>query len=196
MVKTVPSVTALTTKTTTRSHRLGVMPGIGCDRKAMVSTGVRKDSGHSYPNAIAMAAVVPTVKRTTRALARTMAGREADPAATAEEQELHRWLRELVRQLPANQREVIDLWMDDFSYREIAGITGRSEGSVRVMAHRALNRIREHPRTVTKFTDLGVPVSLDVRSRAVPPPDPWNPHERRNLRRDLLYLQVERGDSP
>jgi DNA-directed RNA polymerase specialized sigma24 family protein len=50
-----------------------------------------------------------------------------------------------VRELPAAQREAIDLWRDGFNYREIAEIISRQEGNVRVLVHRGLAALREHP---------------------------------------------------
>jgi DNA-directed RNA polymerase specialized sigma24 family protein len=73
--------------------------------------------------------------------------RELDPAVTAEQQDLGCWVYGLLGELAASQREVIELWLNDFSYQEISRITGRSEGHVRVIAHRGLSRLREHPRT-------------------------------------------------
>jgi DNA-directed RNA polymerase specialized sigma24 family protein len=40
------------------------------------------------------------------------------------------------------QREALTLWSEGFAYREIAAITGRTEGNVRVVVHRALNTLR------------------------------------------------------
>jgi len=68
-------------------------------------------------------------------------GREQDPAASAESKDLYQCLRRLIDELPLRQREVIDLWLDGFSYVEIADITERGETAVRVAAHRALNRL-------------------------------------------------------
>ncbi len=73
--------------------------------------------------------------------------REPDPVALAEQQDLGRWVYQLLDELATGQREVIELWLNDFSYQEISQITGRSEGHVRVIAHRGLSRLREHPRT-------------------------------------------------
>ena len=74
-----------------------------------------------------------------------LAGQEADPARSAENRDLAGRLRELLDDLPAPQRETIDLWCEGFSYREIAGISGRTEGHVRVLAHRGLSALRSHP---------------------------------------------------
>lgn len=75
----------------------------------------------------------------------TPASREADPATAAEQSDLAQRLRALLRELPAPQRETIDLWCEGLSYREIAEITGRAEGHVRVLAHRGLSALRRHP---------------------------------------------------
>lgn len=76
-----------------------------------------------------------------------IAGRELDPALAAEQQDLGLWLRELVEALPTKLREVIDLWLDGFSYTEIGEITDRTPGHVRVVVHRAMTKLRKHPRT-------------------------------------------------
>lgn len=67
------------------------------------------------------------------------------PPYMLEQAELHTVLRGLVRQLPAAQREAIELWADGFSYGEIGGIIGKQEGHVRVLVHRGLKAVREHP---------------------------------------------------
>jgi len=71
--------------------------------------------------------------------------RRPDPAAAAEAHDLAARLRVLLKDLPAPQRETIDLWCEGFSYREIAEISGRTEGHVRVLAHRGLTALRSHP---------------------------------------------------
>lgn len=76
-----------------------------------------------------------------------IAGREPDPALAAEREDLGSWLRELVEALPTKLREVIDLWLDGFSYTEGAEITNRTPSHVRVVVHRAMTKLREHPRT-------------------------------------------------
>ena len=67
------------------------------------------------------------------------------PNYAAEQAELHEVLRVLVECLPASQREAIDLWADGFSYVEIGRIVGKQEGHVRVLVHRGLKALREHP---------------------------------------------------
>jgi RNA polymerase sigma factor (sigma-70 family) len=68
-----------------------------------------------------------------------------DPATTAERRELAARLRDLLRDLPPPQREAIDLWCEGFTAKEIAAITGRTEGHVRVLTHRGLTALRTHP---------------------------------------------------
>ena len=70
-----------------------------------------------------------------------------DPALEIEADELHTLLRTLVDQLPVSLREVVELWAQGFHYREIAQITDRTEGHVRLLNHRALTRLRQHPTT-------------------------------------------------
>lgn len=79
--------------------------------------------------------------------------REPDPADHVETEDLHRCLIELVERLPDSQREAIDLWTQGFSYSEIASITQRGEGAVRVLVHRAITRLRENPVTRTLLTE-------------------------------------------
>jgi len=80
-------------------------------------------------------------------------GRESDPADSAEEAELHALLRLLVAALPTSQREAIDLWTDGFSYQQIAEITSQKEGHIRVLVHRGLNALREHPQVRALMDD-------------------------------------------
>ena len=68
-----------------------------------------------------------------------------DPAFRAEEADLHGLLRKLIVRLPASQREAVDLWAEGFSYAEIARIVERHEGHIRVLVHRGLKAVREHP---------------------------------------------------
>jgi RNA polymerase sigma-70 factor (ECF subfamily) len=78
-----------------------------------------------------------------------LAGREPDPAEQAERQDLCGELARQVAQLPANQREAIDLWCEGFSYREISTIAGQSEGNVRVLVHRAIKQLRQCMKVLT-----------------------------------------------
>ena len=78
-----------------------------------------------------------------------------DPSHIAADHDLASRLRELLQHLPAPQRETIDLWCEGLTYREIAEITGRQEGHVRVLAHRGLTALRSHPlvRRLLEATD-------------------------------------------
>ena len=70
---------------------------------------------------------------------------ETDPAHVAEAHDLAARVRTLVKDLPGPQREAIDLWCEGFTHKEIAGITGRTEGHIRVLVHRGLTTLRRHP---------------------------------------------------
>src|SRR5688500_14616436 len=84
--------------------------------------------------------------------------REPDPADFAEQADLHFLLRVLINHLPANQREAIDLWAEGFSYAEISNILECQEGNVRVLVHRGLKTIREHPQVQATMDDDAQPV--------------------------------------
>ncbi len=72
---------------------------------------------------------------------------EPDPALAAEKRDAAQHLRDVVDTLSAKQQEVVDLWSEGMSYRQIGEITARTEGNVRVMVFRAFKQIREHPAT-------------------------------------------------
>jgi RNA polymerase sigma-70 factor, ECF subfamily len=74
------------------------------------------------------------------------AANECDPAADVEQHDLATELRSLLARLPAAQQEAIDLWAQGLAYREIAEVLGRGEVGVRVLVHRGLKSLREHPR--------------------------------------------------
>lgn len=78
---------------------------------------------------------------------------DTDPAQTAEAHDLAARVHELVKELPGPQREAIDLWCEGFTHREIAGITGRTEGHIRVLVHRGLATLRRHPLVEPLLTD-------------------------------------------
>jgi RNA polymerase sigma factor (sigma-70 family) len=52
-------------------------------------------------------------------------------------------LRNAVRALPLGERQVVVLALEELSHREIADITGLTEGHVAVRLHRAKNRLKE-----------------------------------------------------
>ena len=68
-----------------------------------------------------------------------------DPAVVCERNELLIRLKAFVRQLPDDQRDVVDLWCHGFVSSEIATITDQKAGSVRVKLHRAIKKLQEHP---------------------------------------------------
>jgi RNA polymerase sigma factor (sigma-70 family) len=70
---------------------------------------------------------------------------DPDPAQVAEAHDLAARIRSLVKDLPGPQREAIDLWCEGFTHNEIAAITGRTEGHIRVLVHRGLSTLRRHP---------------------------------------------------
>jgi RNA polymerase sigma factor (sigma-70 family) len=88
---------------------------------------------------------------------------DGDPALRAEEKELAEMLRRMVEHLPPAQREALDLWVEGFSYREIAEIVSKQEGHVRVLVHRGLTNLREHPR-VRKWVVEPVPRRSNLAS--------------------------------
>ncbi len=79
--------------------------------------------------------------------------REPDPAALAEQHDLAALVGTLLAHLPVSQRETLDLWCSGLTYRQIAEVTGRTEGNVRVLAHRGLTRLRTHPRIRTLLAE-------------------------------------------
>jgi RNA polymerase sigma-70 factor (ECF subfamily) len=80
--------------------------------------------------------------------------REPDPAVTAEKVDMHRRVSRMMDELPVPQREAVALWAEGFSYREIAEVTKNTEGNIRVIVHRALKRMREHPLVVGQVSNL------------------------------------------
>jgi RNA polymerase sigma-70 factor (ECF subfamily) len=76
-----------------------------------------------------------------------------DPAGLAEAHDLAARIQGLVKDLPGPQREAIDLWCEGFTHKEIAGITGRTEGHVRLLVHRGLATLRRHPLVEPLLTD-------------------------------------------
>ena len=90
-------------------------------------------------------AVVREANHSKPGLSADQLSREIDPAAAAEEAELHGLLLLLVETLPPSQREALDLWAEGFSYAEISRIVDRQEGHIRVLVHRGLKTLREHP---------------------------------------------------
>lgn len=65
--------------------------------------------------------------------------------------ESYRELRKTMEKLPDEDREIVALkYFEDMEYPEIAKITGKKEGAIRVRIHRALKLIREYLEKGTK----------------------------------------------
>ncbi len=73
------------------------------------------------------------------------AAADTSPEDAAETKDTCQLVRRILTTLPPAQQEVVDLWAEGLGYKEIAGITDRKEGNVRVMMHRAFKALREHP---------------------------------------------------
>lgn len=71
-----------------------------------------------------------------------------DPAAQFEVDEILQLLRKLFACLPEPEREAIELWSHGFDASEIAEITSKKPGTIRVNLHRAIKRLRQHPEVV------------------------------------------------
>ncbi|MDD4984969.1 MAG: sigma-70 family RNA polymerase sigma factor [Dehalococcoidales bacterium] len=70
-------------------------------------------------------------------------GPEKDPANIAEAAFNREYLRKAIRKLKGDQQQVILMrFIEDFSYPEIAAALGKSEGSIRVIQHRGLAKLR------------------------------------------------------
>lgn len=68
---------------------------------------------------------------------------EPSPIAKAISDEESTLVRKKVLALPPAQREVVALrYLHDFSIEEIAGVTRRTRGAVRILLHRARSRLR------------------------------------------------------
>ena len=72
-------------------------------------------------------------------------GRERDPAELAEARDAGEQIRRAIAALSEKQRDVVNLWADGFTYREISEITEHTESYVRVIAHRAFQALRRNP---------------------------------------------------
>jgi DNA-directed RNA polymerase specialized sigma24 family protein len=117
--------------------------------------------------------------------------REHDPATIAEQSDLHALLRALIDDLPTNQREALDLWADGFNYDQIATITNHSPGHIRVLVHRGLKTLREHPRITAIIDDEpALARSASERNRITEP----TPVRMDNNRNPTLAQSASAGD--
>jgi RNA polymerase sigma-70 factor (ECF subfamily) len=68
-----------------------------------------------------------------------------DPALIVERDDLVALVRRLLDDLPPIQAEAVVLWSEGMAYAEMAEITGKSEGSLRVLVHRGVAWLKQHP---------------------------------------------------
>jgi RNA polymerase sigma-70 factor (ECF subfamily) len=69
--------------------------------------------------------------------------KNTSPITRLEEQELHQALREAMQQLTPGQQEVLVLrFGEGRKIREVGRLLGKSEGSVKLLQYRALNRLK------------------------------------------------------
>lgn len=68
-----------------------------------------------------------------------------DPAKQLEIDDFLDRLPELLRTLSDGEREVIELWTQGLKPAEIASVTEKSAGSVRVLLHRGIKKLQQHP---------------------------------------------------
>lgn len=67
-----------------------------------------------------------------------------NPQQSAQQHDEHRAMHTALKKLPASHREILELkFLHEFSNTEIATITGKSEGSIRVAQLRALREARK-----------------------------------------------------
>jgi RNA polymerase sigma-70 factor (ECF subfamily) len=74
----------------------------------------------------------------------TAAKSDTNPEHMVENEFNREYIRKVINQLKGNQQQVILMrFIEDFSYPEIAAAMGKSEGSIRVIQHRGLVKLRE-----------------------------------------------------
>ena len=69
-----------------------------------------------------------------------------------EKSEFDSMLERIVDRLPTGQREALQLWRDGLGFSEIATAIEKTEGAIRVLVHRAIIAIRNHP-SLAKWMD-------------------------------------------
>lgn len=93
---------------------------------------------------IAANAIADRAKRATRERGNPGPEPETEPEPVLDWIEDHARLYRLVRELPADQRRVIEMrFTEEKTIREIAGELGRSEGAVKQLQFRAVQSLRE-----------------------------------------------------
>jgi RNA polymerase sigma-70 factor, ECF subfamily len=91
---------------------------------------------------IAAHAIADRAKRMTRERGKPLPGSEPEP--TLERVEEHAALYRAVRELPSDQRRVIEMrFTEEKTIREVAAELGRSEGAVKQLQFRAVQSLRE-----------------------------------------------------
>lgn len=89
--------------------------------------------------------------------------RELEPSAQLEKSARLCLVQELISQLAHSEREAAELWSLGFSNSEMARVTGKSEGAVRVCLHRAICSLRQHPdirKWISSDESAATPVSM------------------------------------
>ena len=71
--------------------------------------------------------------------------REPGPESELDHKTLLSHVTRIINELPLAEKEVAELWAQEFSNAEIAEVIGKSAATVRVRLHRALSRLRINP---------------------------------------------------
>lgn len=78
---------------------------------------------------------------------------DLSPYEAVEQHETQACLDEAMHTLPEDLQEVLDLWSNGLCYREISDIVGRDAGHIRVQVHRAIQKLRQHPKMKAMIND-------------------------------------------
>ena len=100
------------------------------------------------------------------------ASHEPNPAEIASRQEFVALIRQLMQSLPDAQREALDLWASGVGYREIGEVISKTESASRVLVHRAIQNIKQHP-SVARWLDGEERISLDGNPAAHTAQNPY-----------------------
>jgi len=69
---------------------------------------------------------------------------DSSPEKSAESRYEQQKLKQVILKLPSDQQQVIIMsFIEGFTYSEIASVLNKNEGNIRVILHRALNKMRE-----------------------------------------------------
>ena len=94
------------------------------------------------------------------------ADKKNDPATVLEEFDILEVLQKLIDRLPATSREVMELWAQGFSCPEIAELTKKKEGTIRVCLHRAFKQLRENKIVQKWIDDEGTEIAFSNEKRS------------------------------